>query len=134
MYKIYAELVPNNLQLNFYKNRRGHVKCRQPKINTSGTTRLSTVRQHFFTSTGPQIFNLLPCKVKDAETLDSFKHLLDQFLMQIPDMPPTPGYPSLNNNTILEWATGSHNYADVINTLLDVHVLTEGAEARPYCS
>ena len=51
MYKIYAGLVPNNLQMEFYTNRRGHIKCRQPKICTSGTTHLSTVRHNFFTST-----------------------------------------------------------------------------------
>ena len=134
MYKIHAGLVPNNLQLEFYTTRREEIKCRQPKINTSGTTHLSTVRQHFFTSTGPQIFNLLPRKVKEADTLDSFKRQLDKFLMSIPDMPPTPGYPAFNNNTILEWATGSYNYADVINTILEVDDTTEGAEARPYCS
>ena len=135
MFKIHAGLVPNNLQLQFYTTRRGERKCRQPKINTSGTTHLSTVRQHFFTSTGPQIFNTLPSKIKEAETLDSFKRQLDQYLKFIPDMPPTPGYPSFNNNTILEWATGSQNYADVINTLIGLDdAEEEGAEARPYCS
>ena len=134
MFKIHAGLVPNNLQLQFYTTRRGEVKCRQPNI--SGTSHLSTVRQNFFTATGPQIFNTLPKKLKEAETLDIFKRNLDHYLKFIPDMPPTPGYPSLNGNTILEWATGSYDYADVINTLLVVDHAAEdvGAEARPSCS
>ena len=49
-------------------------------------------------------------------------------------MPPTPGYPSFNGNTILEEATGSYNYADVIKTLITVDDTDGGAEARPYCS
>ena len=134
MYKMYVGLVPNNLGLQFYKTRREEIKCHQPKINTSGTSHLGTVRQNFFTSTGPQIFNSLPKIVKEAENLDSFKRQLDRFLLTIPDMPPTPGYPSFNNNTILEWATGSYNYADVINTLLVKDVTVEGPAARPDCS
>ena len=129
MYKIYADLAPNNLGLQFYRTRREEIKCRQPKINTSGTSHLGTVRQNFFTSTGPQIFNCLPKIVKEAENLDSFKRQLDKFLLTIPDMPPTPGYPSFNNNTILEWATGSYNYVDVIDTLITNDV-KEGAAAR----
>ena len=132
MYKIYAGLVPNNLGLEFYTTRRGHIKCRQPRTWTSGTTHLSTVRQNFFTSIGPQIFNHLPPKIKEAISLDSFKQKLDKFLMLVPDMPPTPGYPVVNNNTILEWETGSYNYGDMINTMLGDS--NEGPEARPCCS
>ena len=40
---------------------------------------LSTVRHNFITSTGPVISNLIPSRIKEAQTLDSFKNQLDRF-------------------------------------------------------
>ena len=139
MYKLAAGLVPNNLSLQFYRNRRQELKCYLPKLDAQ-MKHLSTLRNNFFTSTGPSIFNALPAKIKEAQSLDCFKHQLDQFLRKIPDLPPTPGYPSLNKNSVLEWLTGSYNFADVINTLaagevLDVPQAEDGAEVdEPYRS
>ena len=139
MYKLAAGLVPNNLNLQFYRNRRQELKCYLPKLDAQ-MKHLSTLRNNFFTSTGPSIFNALPAKIKEAQSLDCFKHQLDQFLRKIPDLPPTPGYPSLNKNSVLEWLTGSYNFADVINTLaagevLDVPQAEDGAEVdEPYRS
>ena len=115
MYKIANGLVPNNLSLEFYNTSRYGIKCRKPKLR--GSSHLSTVRRHYFTFTGPAIFNILPNEVKQSENLQQFKRRLDRFLSYIPDLPPTPGYPSINGNTLLEWATGNHNYADIIVTL-----------------
>ena len=56
--------------------------------------------------------------MKQAETLHQFKTSLDKYLKAIPDLPPTPGYPILNKNSILEWATGNHDFAEIINTLV----------------
>ena len=138
MFKLSIGLVPNNLELNFYTTRRGERKCHAPRL-IAPTTHHSTVRHNFFTSLGPTIFNLLPAKIKEAETLDAFKTQLDRFLWTIPDLPPSPGYKLLNNNSLLEWTTGSYNYADVIETLAardeDMGVVqsVEGAEVHP-CS
>ena len=139
MYKLSEGIVPNNLQMKFYVTRRLERKCQQPKLNAS-MAHLSTIRLNFFTSTGPAIYNLLPANLKEARSLDSFKHLLDKFLKKIPDLPPTPGYPSLNKNTLLEWVTGSYNYADVITTLaaggmeVEIQQSGQGAEVHPYGS
>ena len=116
IYKIATGLVPNSSKLEFYETSRHGINCRKPLIKTT-MTHLSTVRLHFFTFTGPAIYNILPIKVKQAESLNQFKSLLDKFLMTIPDLPPTPGYPAINKNSILEWATGNHNFAEIINTL-----------------
>ena len=139
MYKLSEGILPNNLQMKFYVTRRLERKCQQPKLNAS-MAHLSTIRLNFFTSTGPAIYNLLPANLKEARSLDSFKHLLDTFLKKIPDLPPTPGYPSLNKNTLLEWVTGSYNYADVITTLaaggteVEIQQSGQGAEVHPYSS
>ena len=138
MYKISSGLVPNNLNLQFYTTRRGELKCHMPRLNAPNSHH-STVRHNYFTSTGPSLFNLLPAKLKEAKTLESFKCQLDKFLWTVPDLPPSPGYQVLNRNTLLEWMTGSYNYADVIETLavsdVDGHTMQSerGPEVNP-CS
>ena len=124
MFKISKELVPNNLDLEFYNTARYGVKCRQLKLAAS-TTHLSTVRKNSFVSVGPAIFNILPSKIKEATSLDQFKARLDPFLHTIPDLPPTPGYSTLNRNTILEWVTGNYNFKGVIETLADSSVRSQ---------
>ena len=139
MFKISEGLVPNNIDLQFYTTRRGEKKCHSPQLNAP-TTHHSTVRHNFFTSTGPTIYNLLPAKLKESETLDIFKHHLDKLLWTIPDLPPSPGYTLLNKNSLLEWMTGSYNFGDVINTLavkdedMVISQSGEGAEVHPYSS
>ena len=134
MFKLCSGLVPNNLNLNFYTTRRGEMKCHAPRLNAPNTHH-STLRHNYFTSTGPSIFNLLPAKIKDADTLESFKSRLDKYLWTIPDLPNTPGYQVLNRNTLLEWMTGSYNHADVIDILavtdadVDAVQSVRGAEA-----
>ena len=74
-------------------------------------------------------------KIKEAETLESFKSQLDKHLWTIPDLPNTPGYQVLNRNTLLEWMTGSYNHADIIQILavmdadVDAVQSVRGAEA-----
>ena len=134
MFKLSSGLVPNNLNLNFYRTRRGELKCHAPRLNAPNTHHC-TLRHNYFTSTGPSIFNVLPARIKEAETLENFKSQLDKFLWTIPDLPCTPGYQVFNRNTLLEWMTGSYNHADIIKTLAirdaDVDALqsVRGAEA-----
>ena len=119
MFKVEKGLVPNNLHMQFYRNRREEMKCRLPRLRSNPQSHLSTVRHNFITSTGPVIYNLIPSRIKEAQTLDSFKNQLDRFLHNIPDLPPTPGYPAQNKNTLLEWVTGNYIFADVICTLAE---------------
>ena len=116
MFKIASGLVPNNMQFEFYETSRHGLKCRKPKLK-AGNVHLSTIRHNSFSFIGPSIYNVLPIKVKEAESLDQCKRYLDKFLSTFPDLPPTPGYPSLNKNSILEWATGSYDFAEIIKTL-----------------
>ena len=116
MFKIAKGLVPNNLDLQFYDTSRGGLKCRSPNMVGVSASHYSTVLQNFFSSTGPVIFNKLPAKIKEAESLDSFKRQLDKYLSKVPDLPPTPGYPCINNNTLLAWATGNYDYAQIMST------------------
>ena len=41
--------------------------------------------------------------MKESVTLAAFKTSLDDYLMKIPDTPPTPGYTPANSNSLLDW-------------------------------
>ena len=56
---------------------------------------------------GPRLFNSLPKAVKECSSPDSFKRTLDEYIMSLPDTPPTPSYVTANNNSILDWAVTS---------------------------
>ena len=67
-------------------------------------------------SIGPRLFNALPRFIKESSTLDSFKAVLDDFLMTLPDTPPTPGYIAANNNSLLDWiVTNSRALPEVLS-------------------
>ena len=114
MWKIANELHPNQLNLQFYHTRRFGLKCRR-KLYTSKRVHIKTIQHNSFASIGPALFNCIPKKIKDKESLSSFKAALDKFLKMIPDKPPISGYPVLNGNSIVEWAGSGHC------SLIDVH-------------
>ena len=48
------------------------------------------------------LFNALPRFIKESSSLESFKVVLDDLSMTLPDTFPTPGYIEANNNTLLD--------------------------------
>ena len=81
-------------------------QCIVPHLNAR-SSRINTLRYNFFTSMGPRLFNSLPKAVKECSSPDSFKRTLDEYIMSLPDTPPTPSYVTANNNSILDWAVTS---------------------------
>ena len=122
VYKIAMNLVPNNLNLQFYTTSRHGLKCRLLKIPA---THIGTVRKNSSISAGPSLFNVLPSEIKEAVSIEQFKSRLDKFLISIPDLPPTHGYSAINKNTILEWVTGNYDYKQIIETLAEVSVRSQ---------
>jgi len=106
MWKIYTGTAPNDLNIQFHINDRTGPKCIVPKISTQ-SSKINTLRFNFFASMGPRLFNSLPKAVTDCSSPASFKHTLDDYIMSLPDTPPTPGYVAANNNSILDWASTS---------------------------
>ena len=47
----------------------------------------NTLKYHSFASIGPGLLNALPRFIKESSTLDSFKAVLNDFLMTLPDTP-----------------------------------------------
>ena len=105
MWKIFKEIIPNDLHLEFYNSRSHGIKCRRPKLNLKNQ-RISTLRNNYFTSVGPALFNAIPSSITSSKSLSIFKTKLDKFLYLIPDTPPLPNYVSQNHNSILEWTSG----------------------------
>ena len=52
-------------------------------------------------------FNSLPKAVKECISPDSFKKTPDDYVMSLPDNPPTPSYVAVNNDSILDWTVTS---------------------------
>ena len=72
--------------------RLGHL-CQIPPIKKC-KARIQTLRENSFQVRGPQLFNILPPKIRNMTkcSIDEFKFALDQFLTKIPDEPSLPGY------------------------------------------
>ena len=108
MWKIFKEIIPNDLNFVFYESRSHGIKCRRPKLNLKNK-RISTLRDNYFTSVGPALFNAIPSSITSSVSLSVFKSKLDKFLKFIPDTPPLPNYASQNHNSILEWKTSGRD-------------------------
>ena len=101
-YKLFIGSAPNDVGIRFYWNDRLGPMSIVPKLNAKSKA-IQTLQFNFFSSMGPMLFNIIPRVVKEAESVDSFKVALDDFLMAIPDTPPTPGYTAANSNSLLDW-------------------------------
>lgn len=102
LWKIQQELIPNDLDLEFYYKERQGWKCRRKIIQTR-QRKLATIHHNSFTSRAAALFNVIPKKVKNKKSLAIFKNSLDKHLRKIPDFPPVHGYVRENNNSILDW-------------------------------
>ena len=102
MFKIYMKIISNDIGLQFYETSRHGPKCRRKKL-TAKSTSVNSLRWNSFSDIGARLFNILPKKIKEAKTKQSFKHQLDKLLVRLPDRPPTPGYARQNDNSIWDW-------------------------------
>ena len=101
MWKIFKGLSPNDLHFQFQNHLRLGPQCKR-KIYKCSSASVSSIRHNYFSCVGPRLFNILPSFIKNANTLETLKSRLDKFLIKIPDQPPTPGYASVNSNSLLE--------------------------------
>ena len=99
-------MIENDLHLQFYYNERQGWKCRRNVIQ-SRLKALATIRFNSFTSRAAALFNKIPKKVKNTDSLAVFKTRLDSYLKKVPDFPPVHGYVRQNNNSILDWESCS---------------------------
>ncbi len=69
----------------------------------SASCRMKSLVHNSFPIRAVQVFNVLPIKVRNIKNcdVDTFKSALDEFLKNIPDEPPTPGYSSVSESNSL---------------------------------
>ena len=106
VWKILEGTVPNTgLQVNHHP-RRGRL-C-YVRTTQGNTQRMRTLVHNSFTYNGTRLFNCLPRELRDLTdiTPEDFKRRLDKWLTEVPDVPPTPGYPSSHHNSLPEAIRG----------------------------
>ena len=125
-HKIYMNLAPNDVKLQFYEHQRLGTQCRRLPLK-SKTASINTLRDNFFSHTAPKLYNLVPKIVKGAKNILSFKRKLDIFLMKLPDCPPTSGYTRANSNSLTECVG---NIQQAKNQMMMEELLYKNVEAQ----
>ena len=94
--------IPNDLNFSFYATHRYGDMCKRQPLKQANRS-VQSLRSHYFTETGPVLFNLLPKSLKELTTMSTFKAHLDNYIQQFPDEPPVHNYPRKNNNSLVDW-------------------------------
>ena len=102
IWKMQQGIIQNDINLQFYRSSRHGWKCKLSKLPQQ-ESHLATVKYNSFSSRAAALFNLVPKSVKEAKSLPIFKNRLNNFLKNIPDTPPVPGYVTVNHNSLLDW-------------------------------
>ena len=107
VWKILKGIAPNDLQLKSYEHIRLGTRCSVPPLPKKAPSYAKSLFDKSFAVTGPKLWNILPCSVTCAPSIESFKSRLTSHIMSTyPDQPPVPGYTSPNSNSLLDWSTG----------------------------
>lgn len=102
MWKILNCQVPNDVGVNWIMNSRLGFKASVPSIAVN--RKISQAYESSFSIHGAKLWNALPKSINCESHFNSFKALLDPFLLSIPDEPPIQGYPTRNHNSLLHWS------------------------------
>ena len=104
VWKTLHNISPNDIGMEFTDNLRLGKKVKIPTLNKKAPLSAVTLYDASFAVHAGKLWNILPDSVTSAESLDSFKVLLGNFLRQIPDKPPVKGYHTTQNrNSIIDW-------------------------------
>ena len=102
VWKVKQNIYPNSVNINFklYKRTNSIKAVLKPLSNIKG--RLLTAYEESFIIKACKLWNTLPGRLTHIDSLGSFKTELNKYMVKIPDRPPLPGYPYLNNNSLTE--------------------------------
>ena len=107
VWKVIEGLVPNFGIQQAYNKRTGRY-CVVPKMISSATCRVQSLRFASMGVNGPRIFNSLPVHIRNMSncSVNVFKSALDRHLRSVPDQPRVPGlikYCLRSGNSILDY-------------------------------
>ena len=103
VWKIINNETSNDLQLRFKRHHRLGNRAITPSLNKGASRAALTSYESSFAVRGCQLWNTLPAHVNSKTTLEAFKTVLGKHMDSIVDQPPTPGYVTVNSNSILDW-------------------------------
>ena len=100
VWKILFGVYPNTIELEFkVHSRSGSVRAIiKPLPKLRG--RLLTSFDESFIVKAAKLWNVLPAQLTDISSPESFKNKLNEFLRELPDRPPLPGYPYTCDNSL----------------------------------
>ena len=112
-WKILHKKAPNDIKMVFYESDRLGVKVKVPPQAKGCPAAINSLYENSFSVKAAKLWNILPKYVNTAKDLDSLKAALGKFLEKVPDTPPTPGYTSQCNNSLLDWSIQSGGLREV---------------------
>ena len=104
MWKLLHGLSPNDINVKFTNSSRRGITAHVPTLSKNAKTRHQSLYDNSFAVIGPRLWNTLPSSITTIDNQKRFKDRLTAFLLTFPDTPPTKGYITTNNNSLLEWS------------------------------
>ena len=101
VWKILNQVYPNTVDMSFKENRRSNAIRAVVKPLPRLQGKPLTVYEESFLVKAAKLWNCVPPKLTRITVLGTFKTQLNKFLKDIPDKPPIPGYPYINNNSLI---------------------------------
>ena len=106
IWKIKNNIYPNTIDLEFKLHKRTNAMRAVLKPLPKVTGKLLCKYEESFIIRACKLWNILPPILSHVTCLNSFKLQLKNFLKNVPDKPPLPGYPVLNDNSLLNQCLG----------------------------
>ena len=103
VWKIYNNIAPNDINMQFNLNQRLGIKASIPNLQRGVPLSTQTRYDNSFGVKAARLWNTLPAHINTIPELERFKSTLGEFMSRIPDMPPCTGYTTANSNSILDW-------------------------------
>ena len=106
IWKVKNNIYPNTIGLEFKLHNRTNAMKAVLKPLPKVRGKLLTKYEESFIIRACKLWNILPPLLTHVPLLNSFKYQLKNFLKDIPDKHPLPGYAILNDNSLLEQCLG----------------------------
>ena len=103
MWKILNGKCPNDIGIEFRSESRHGIQAKIPPMMKTSSQHNQTQYDGSFAVLGPSLWNILPRSLHTITNQEQFKTKLTEFLFNIPDTPPVPGYCPTNSNSLLDW-------------------------------
>ena len=97
VFKIFNNLTPNDLHLEFFESARRGPCCKIPPISRICRPKAQSAFDSSFRITGAKLWNSIPKAIRLKTSLDSFKSALTKYLLLLQDCPPVLGISSANS-------------------------------------